>query len=260
MINFYSQSYTPFAPTLVFDYIIPCSIREKSLTVIDNNKTFTLAVIADTNTESYFSIFINAVENENEVINMTESFETSTNFGYSQHTSLPKGHNIPVKLNAPICLRALYELKHPKNTPFIQNKPFKMIVRMEPKIYPHRCVICYYFDLEFSEEVYIFTLVKHKVEIKENVYYLFEIYGLESVQNKGLLKEESVEQLCKICMDNVMQMIVLPCRHMCLCLECAKLYNDPKIYGVTAMKLECPVCRSVIKGFIQYKSSNMLSK
>lgn len=40
--------------------------------------------------------------------------------------------------------------------------------------------------------------------------------------------------LCKICMDNPVDCVMLECGHMCTCLLCGKQMN------------ECPICRQYV--------------
>ncbi|XP_071800461.1 E3 ubiquitin-protein ligase XIAP-like [Asterias amurensis] len=51
------------------------------------------------------------------------------------------------------------------------------------------------------------------------------------------------EKLCKVCMDEDANMILMPCNHFVLCSSCTKLLND------------CPICRTPIREVIRvYKS------
>ena len=43
---------------------------------------------------------------------------------------------------------------------------------------------------------------------------------------------------------------------MCLCLDCAMLFNDKKPNGEPLMPAECPVCRNSIKSFINIQGLN----
>ena len=72
-------------------------------------------------------------------------------------------------------------------------------------------------------------------------YYVYEIYGMDSVNGNNILNQNSMEQYCKFCLDRLIEIIILPCRHMCLCLECAKLYNERDEKNVKKMKPVCPV-------------------
>lgn len=61
--------------------------------------------------------------------------------------------------------------------------------------------------------------------------------------SKVSLEEENRQlkeaRLCKICMDNEIGVVFLPCGHLTTCVTCAPSLKD------------CPVCRSVIKGTVR---------
>ncbi|GLV43984.1 Death-associated inhibitor of apoptosis 2 [Carabus blaptoides fortunei] len=61
--------------------------------------------------------------------------------------------------------------------------------------------------------------------------------------SKVSLEEENRQlkeaRLCKICMDNEIGVVFLPCGHLTTCVNCAPSLKD------------CPVCRSVIKGTVR---------
>ena len=121
---------------------------------------------------------------------------------------------------------------------------------MEPQNHPHRFVNCYYFDFEITSRGVLPKLVKQKMEIKNYCYYPQDIYGMEEINGSSLLTKDSIAQCCKICLDKIISIIVLPCRHMCLCLDCAKLYNEKGKDNHKKMKSECPVCKTKIEGFL----------
>ncbi|KAD6794784.1 hypothetical protein R6Q59_021303 [Mikania micrantha] len=74
-------------------------------------------------------------------------------------------------------------------------------------------------------------------------YELREIYGIgqseESFDDSGSGKE------CVICMTEPKDTAVLPCRHMCLCSECAK--------ALRLQSNKCPVCRQPIEELMEIK-------
>ncbi len=49
---------------------------------------------------------------------------------------------------------------------------------------------------------------------------------------------------CVVCMEVDRSMLILPCRHMCLCAACAR---NP---ALTRAGARCPVCRAPIDSFI----------
>ncbi|EKX32919.1 hypothetical protein GUITHDRAFT_98480 [Guillardia theta CCMP2712] len=82
------------------------------------------------------------------------------------------------------------------------------------------------------------AVIKQKIQVKGNAYELQEIYGIE--QNDA---ENSKE--CVICMSAPKDTTVLPCRHMCMCSDCAKVlrYQTNK----------CPICRCSVESLLQIK-------
>lgn len=78
-------------------------------------------------------------------------------------------------------------------------------------------------------------------------YELREIYGIghseESFDDAGSGEE------CVICMTEPKDTAVLPCRHMCLCSECAK--------QLRLQSNKCPICRQAIEELMEIKVSTV---
>ncbi|KAM6577720.1 hypothetical protein CsatB_029557 [Cannabis sativa] len=71
-------------------------------------------------------------------------------------------------------------------------------------------------------------------------YELHELYGFGNSDESGELGKE-----CIICMTEPKNVAVLPCRHMCMCSECAQ--------ALTVRSNKCPICRQLIRELIQIK-------
>ncbi|MGH0192253.1 UNVERIFIED_CONTAM: hypothetical protein FKN15_020077 [Acipenser sinensis] len=55
----------------------------------------------------------------------------------------------------------------------------------------------------------------------------------------GQSNKETEEYLCKICMDNKINVVLLPCGHLVSCLQCASALN------------RCPICRVSLQSYVR---------
>lgn len=133
----------------------------------------------------------------------------------------------------------------------VLDRRFHIVIRLEPQNHHHRYVEYYGFQVIREENTFECKLVKHKLEIKENVFYIYDIYGIENIKKLRYDKDSPVQ--CIICLDQNISVIILPCRHMCLCLKCTNLFQEKKQDNKPVMKHECPICRMEIKSFINIK-------
>jgi len=97
--------------------------------------------------------------------------------------------------------------------------------------------------------------LKQKIQVGSTSYELQEIYGIDGATASSGETTNSAEgaeggensRECVICMTEPRDTTVLPCRHMCMCSECAK---------VLRMQSEkCPICRTPIEQLLQIKIS-----
>lgn len=97
--------------------------------------------------------------------------------------------------------------------------------------------------------------LKQKIQVGSTAYELQEIYGIEgqaggdSAAAGADEEEEGGEKSreCVICMTEPRDTTVLPCRHMCMCSECAKVLR--------LQSNKCPICRTSIESLLQIKIS-----
>ncbi|KAL5701721.1 RING-type E3 ubiquitin transferase [Ranunculus cassubicifolius] len=75
-------------------------------------------------------------------------------------------------------------------------------------------------------------------------YELREIYGIAKSAETGFDDSDPGKE-CVICMSEPKDTAVLPCRHMCMCSDCAK--------ELRLMSNKCPICRQPIEQLIEIR-------
>ncbi|KAL6971448.1 putative E3 ubiquitin-protein ligase lul4 [Sarracenia purpurea var. burkii] len=75
-------------------------------------------------------------------------------------------------------------------------------------------------------------------------YELREIYGIGNSAAESF-KDDDPGKECVICMTEPKDTAVLPCRHMCMCSECAK--------ALRLQSSKCPICRQPIEELLEIK-------
>lgn len=98
-------------------------------------------------------------------------------------------------------------------------------------------------------------VLKQKIWVDGTSYELQEIYGLEQAGKRPIAEsagtssaaaaEEAEERLCVICLVNRRDTTVLPCRHMCLCSDCAS--------ELRKQSSKCPICRNNIESLLHIR-------
>ncbi|KAL2508900.1 putative E3 ubiquitin-protein ligase [Forsythia ovata] len=78
-------------------------------------------------------------------------------------------------------------------------------------------------------------------------YELREIYGIGNL-SQGYNENDSGRN-CVICMTEPKDTAILPCRHMCLCSDCAKTLR--------LQSNRCPICRELIEELLEIKINNI---
>lgn len=122
---------------------------------------------------------------------------------------------------------------------------------------------------QYSDGSYILKALKQKLFVDGLCYLLQEIYGIEnkttdlkvcillfyfylSLFYNLFLKDSGDDDLedgsseCVICMSDMRDTLILPCRHLCLCQSCA----DSLRYQAN----NCPICRVPFRALLQIKA------
>ncbi|XP_069180634.1 probable E3 ubiquitin-protein ligase MGRN1 isoform X7 [Procambarus clarkii] len=105
--------------------------------------------------------------------------------------------------------------------------------------------------VERHSDGYALKPLKQKLFVDGLSYLLQEIYGIENknADNCKVSTEEDIEDNgaeCVICMCNLRDTLILPCRHLCLCNCCA----DSLRYQAN----NCPICRAPFRALLQIKA------
>ncbi|KAJ2395802.1 hypothetical protein GGI05_001412 [Coemansia sp. RSA 2603] len=89
--------------------------------------------------------------------------------------------------------------------------------------------------------------IKQKVCIHGVLYLQHEIFGLgEAMQSQHVMRSDDTIQ-CAICLSDDRDTVLLPCRHMCMCRECANTYRQ--------QSNKCPICRTVVETILHIQSA-----
>ncbi|XP_077293165.1 mahogunin ring finger 1 isoform X2 [Arctopsyche grandis] len=102
-----------------------------------------------------------------------------------------------------------------------------------------------------TDGTYVLKALKQKLYVDGLCYLLQEIYGIENknLDNSKVNGDEDCEDNgseCVICMCDVRDTLILPCRHLCLCNSCA----DSLRYQAN----NCPICRAPFRALLQIRA------
>ncbi|KAK9161277.1 hypothetical protein Syun_007618 [Stephania yunnanensis] len=90
-------------------------------------------------------------------------------------------------------------------------------------------------------------VIKQILSVDGVRYELREIYGIGN-SDKESFDDNDPGKECVICMSEPKDTAILPCRHMCICSECAK--------ELRLQTNKCPICRQPIEELIGIKVTN----
>ncbi|XP_058762086.1 probable E3 ubiquitin-protein ligase LUL4 [Vicia villosa] len=98
--------------------------------------------------------------------------------------------------------------------------------------------------LEKCNDAFQIKVVKQILWIDGVRYELRELYGIGNSEAAGFDDNDPGKE-CVICMTEPKDTAVLPCRHMCMCSDCAK--------ALRLQSNKCPICRQPIEELIEIK-------
>ncbi|CAI9735227.1 E3 ubiquitin-protein ligase MGRN1-like [Octopus vulgaris] len=102
-----------------------------------------------------------------------------------------------------------------------------------------------------SDSGYVLKPLKQKQCVGGLCYLLQEIYGIENknLERSKLDTDEDIEDTgseCVICMSDMRDTLILPCRHLCLCNNCAE--------SLRYQASNCPICRAPFRALLQIRA------
>jgi len=112
-------------------------------------------------------------------------------------------------------------------------------------------------DLTSESNQYHVKSVDQKVMIKNNLYRLQEIYGFTDVndaENQVVTNEVNSSIECVICLSEPRNTVVLPCRHLCVCQDCADILCNQSRQDQRSSYMStprCPICRQIFHSFLR---------
>ena len=89
-----------------------------------------------------------------------------------------------------------------------------------------------------TQNNYVIKIIKQRVRVGKYNFCLQEIYGIEH-KAEG----EELETECSICWDDPRDTLILPCRHLAVCSECAE--------KIRYQQAACPICRKPFKALLK---------
>ncbi|XP_020102508.1 probable E3 ubiquitin-protein ligase LUL3 [Ananas comosus] len=102
-----------------------------------------------------------------------------------------------------------------------------------------------------STEAFQVKVVKQILWAEGERYELQVIFGLVNsaeAEVSGADKDDDMGKECVICLSEPRNTAVFPCRHMCMCSECAR--------ALTLQSNKCPICRQPVEKVMEIKVSD----
>lgn len=124
---------------------------------------------------------------------------------------------------------------------------FPLVISAETKDDSHKQITQAVLEKKDNEELFQVRVIRQLLWVDGVRYELREIYGIGSSVMEEISNNETGGS-CVICMTEPKDTAVLPCRHMCMCGECAK--------ALRLQSNKCPICRQPIEELIEIKVSN----
>eukprot|EP01023_Acetabularia_acetabulum_P034122 TRINITY_DN3203_c0_g1_i2.p1 TRINITY_DN3203_c0_g1~~TRINITY_DN3203_c0_g1_i2.p1 ORF type:complete len:378 (-),score=61.72 TRINITY_DN3203_c0_g1_i2:1364-2497(-) len=244
-----------------FDAVVPCSVT-----------TF----FGATEMPKEGNRLISGVQGIGERIYYPEKsqFNSAHAFPPPQQEELDRAHELNLKLFEPEILQP------PMDSNIIRRDTYPIIIRLEclsensdthtleellpgeslPKWVQAQTTYAVLRQDNDNTERWQVQVVKQKIWVSGSAYVLQDLYGIEggvspsSHQNQSGNEADDLDsgRECVICLTALRDTAVLPCRHFCMCQDCAK-----EVYKTSR---QCPICRIKAGSLLQIRMENKHKK
>lgn len=125
--------------------------------------------------------------------------------------------------------------------------PFPFVIEMKPIYSDSRPsqVHTTFVTMVRERDSFEAKVIKQKLQIGTRAYEIHEMFGIQQTTT-NLGEEESSE--CVVCMTAPRDTAIVPCLHMCLCMECANILRSQP-------NSRCPMCRTAVNSLLQIQLS-----
>mmetsp|Transcript_2130 Transcript_2130/g.5276 ORF Transcript_2130/g.5276 Transcript_2130/m.5276 type:complete len:278 (+) Transcript_2130:6927-7760(+) len=123
------------------------------------------------------------------------------------------------------------------------NPPYPFVIELKPIYSDTRPAQVHttFVSLSKERDSYDAKVIKQKFQIGTRAYEIHEMFGIQQQAN-NIGEEESTE--CVVCMTAARDTAIVPCLHMCLCMECANILRSQP-------NSRCPMCRTSVSSLLQ---------
>eukprot|EP00831_Metopus_contortus_P016834 TRINITY_DN17090_c0_g1_i1.p1 TRINITY_DN17090_c0_g1~~TRINITY_DN17090_c0_g1_i1.p1 ORF type:complete len:196 (-),score=25.15 TRINITY_DN17090_c0_g1_i1:57-644(-) len=142
-------------------------------------------------------------------------------------------------------MACLYDLKpFESNLSSARGNNFPLFLRIDSVVPPSEMSSSQiiYCILLREKNQYKVKILKQKSIIAGNVYEMEEVYGID----KGAENSE-----CVVCLYQPRNTMLLPCKHVCLCIDCAE--------ALAKNSTPCPICRGKVTTFSKMQIQQSIS-
>lgn len=213
--------------SMVPDIELEAHIHKNSFKMTDTPNGSALCFTFDALHICLITIYYFGVEVLNKSEDHTSYFAVETNkFPAPCSYKFPKGLDQSFPNEVSLINLSLFESELKSNE--MQNR-FPIIVTIKAEksdFYPYESS---FLRVEKEKNSWKPVLLKQKIHFESTTYALEEIYGL-SVMNLDANE-------CIVCFSGPSTVTMIPCKHLCLCEDCAKILSDSSIK-------KCPMCRT----------------